>query len=604
MAEPTPATTVQAVGLVSDSDEPLPLDDKVRVGKLDNGLTYYVRKNTKPADRAELRLVVDVGSVLEADDQRGLAHFAEHMAFNGTERFEKQELVDYLELTGSRFGADVNAYTSFDETVYMLKVRTDSTELLDTGIEILREWASRISFDPDEIDKERGVVIEEWRLGRGAQMRIANEQLPVLLRGSRYADRLPIGTKDVLETFEHPTLTSFYEDWYRPDLMAVMAIGDFDADRIEDMIQELFSDLESPPDPRLREEFSVPGNEEPLVALATDPEATFGSVSLIFKIPEQDINSLEGYRKSMVESLYHAMLNSRLQELTQDADPPFAFAGSGRGSFARNPDFYSLGAIVQEGQMVRALEVLLAEAERVRRFGFTATELERAKSDLLRSMERAFNERDKTESARYAGEYVRHFLVDEPSPGIEFEYEMTREVLPGIGIDEINDLAESFVTKSNRVVLADGPEKEGLTYPTKDELLAVFDQVEARSIAPYEDRVRDEPLLGTIPTPGAITSEETYPDVGVTRLKLSNGAQVILKPTDFKNDEVLIRGYSPGGHSLLEDADYFSAARADTIVARMGLGEFDSIELGKALTGKIARASAFIGELSEGITAS
>ncbi len=604
MADPVPATTVQAVGLDADTDEPLPLDDKVRVGTLENGLTYYVRKNSRPAERAELRLVVNAGSVLEDDEQRGLAHFAEHMAFNGTERFEKQELVDYLELTGSRFGADVNAYTSFDETVYMLKVRTDSTELLDTGIEILREWAERITFDPEEIDKERGVVIEEWRLGRGAQMRIANEQLPVLLKGSRYADRLPIGTKEVLDSFDHATLIRFYQDWYRPDLMAVMAIGDFDTDRVEGMIRDLFSDLRSPTDPRPRKEFSVPDNEEPLVVLATDPEATFGSISLIFKIPEQDVNSLEGYRRSLVESLYHAMFNSRLQELTLDADPPFAFAGSGRGSYARNPDFYSLGAIVQEGQMLRAFEVLLEEAERVRRFGFTSTELARAKSDLLRSMESAFNERDKTESARYAGEYVRHFLVDEPSPGIEFEYETTKVVLPGIGIDEINDLAESFVTKSNRIVLADGPEKEGLDYPTEEEMLAVFDRVTERSIIAYEDRVRDEPLINAMPQPGRIVSEQTYPDIEVTRLKLSNGAEVILKPTDFKNDEVLLSAVSPGGTSLVDDEHYVPARFASTLIGQGGVGEFDPVELEKKLAGQVVSVGPYVSELAEGFRGS
>ncbi len=586
------------------SDEPLPLDPAIRTGTLENGLRYFIRKNSKPADRAELRLAVDAGSVLEDDDQRGLAHFVEHMAFNGTERFEKQELVDYLELTGSRFGADVNAYTSFDETVYMLKVRTDSIELLDTGIDILREWAGRVAFDTAEVDKERGVVIEEWRLGRGARMRMLNEQLPVLLKGSQYADRLPIGTKENLESFDYETMRRFYDDWYRPDLMAVVVVGDFDVDRVERQVRKGFADLSVPPDQRERLEFSVPDNEEPLVALATDPEAPFGSVSLVFKIPEQDQNSREGYRRGLIESLYHAMFNARLQELTQDTDPPFAFAGSGRGSFARNPDFYNLSALIRDGGMVRALEVLLTEAKRVSRFGFTGSELERAKSDLLRSMERAYNERDKTESARFASEYVRHFLVDEPSPGIAYEYEATREMLPSISLDEINALAGAFVTEKNRVVLADGPEREDINYPTEAELLAIFDVVESKEIEPYEDVVLDEPLLSEEPSGGSIVDETHYADVDITRLVLSNGSQVILKTTDFKNDEVLVLAKSPGGTSIVDDERYTPAEFAATLIGQSGVGAFGPIELEKKLAGKVVSVSPYIGDLSEGFRGS
>ncbi len=597
-----PSTTAR-VGQFG-SDKPLPLDPAIRTGMLDNGLRYYIRENKKPADRAELRFVVDAGSVLEDDDQRGLAHFVEHMAFNGTERFAKQELVDYLELTGSRFGADVNAYTSFDETVYMLKVRTDSIELLDTGIDILREWAGRVAFDSTEVDKERGVVIEEWRRGRGAQMRILNAQLPVLLKGSRYADRLPIGTKENLESFDHPTMRRFYDDWYRPDLMAVIVVGDVDADRIEQHIREDFADLSGPPDPRERAEFGVPDNEEPLVALATDPEASFGTVTLTFKIPEQDQNSREGYRRGLVESLYHAMFNARLQELMQDTDPPFSFAGSGRGSFTRNPDFYNLSALIRDGGMIRALEVLLTEAKRVRLYGFTASELTRAKSDLLRGMERAYNERDKTESARFASEYVRHFLVDEPVPGIEYEYGAAREMLPGIGLDEINALAGEFVTQNNRVVLADGPEREDIQYPTEEELLAVFELIEQKDVEPYEDVVLDEPLLAEEPSGGSIVDETYYEAVGVTRLKLSNGSQVILKSTDFKNDEVLFVGTSPGGTSVVEDERYTPAEFAAALIGGSGVGAFGPIELEKKLAGKVVSVSPFIGDLSEGFRGS
>ncbi len=603
VAAPT-IRSAHAVDRISTTEDPLPLDPAIRAGRLKNGLRYFIRENKKPADRAELRLAVDAGSVLEDDDQRGLAHFVEHMAFNGTERFEKQELVDYLELTGSRFGADVNAYTSFDETVYMLKVRTDSTELLDTGIDILREWAGRIAFDSSEVDKERGVVIEEWRSGRGAQMRMLNEQLPVLLKGSRYADRLPIGTKENLESFDYPTMRRFYDDWYRPDLMAVVVVGDVDADRVERQIKEDFSDLAAPLAPRERAEFSVPDNEEPLVALATDPEASFGTVQLIFKIPEQDQNSREGYRRGLVESLYHAMFNARLQELTQDTDPPFAFAGSGRGSFTRNPDFYTLAAFIRDGGMTRALDVLLTEANRVSRYGFTESELGRAKSDLMRAMERAYSERDKTESARFASEYVRHFLIDEPAPGIEYEYEATREMLPAISLDEVNALAGNFVTARNRVVLADGPEREDITYPSELEMLSVFDQVTQKEIEPYEDVVLDEPLMAVPPVGGSIVDEQSDDEIGVTRLTLSNGSVVILKQTDFKNDEVLFVGTSPGGTSVVEDEHYIPAEFAATLIGQSGVGAFGPIELDKKLAGKVVSVSPFIGGLSEGFRGS
>jgi zinc protease len=594
-----PNTTAAA-----DLDAPLPINPKVRVGRLANGLTYYVRQNEKPADRAELRLVVDAGSVLEDDDQRGLAHFVEHMAFNGTTRFPKQDLIDYLELTGTRFGADLNAYTSLDETVYMLSVRTDSLAQLATGLEILREWATEIVFEREEVEKERGVVIEEWRLGRGAQARIFDRQLPVLMKGSKYAERLPIGDKETLETAERSTVVRFYKDWYRPGLMAIIVVGDVDADAMESSIQSLFSTIPAATDARERPTFGVPENDDPLFAIATDPEAPYSSVSVVFKLPEQDKNSLRAYRRSLVEQLYNGMFNQRLSELTQSSDPPFVAAGSGGGSFTRNPDFYNLFAIVKEGGIQRGLEVVLTEAERVRQFGFTSSELERQKQDLIRGYERAFSEREKTESGRLVGELVRHFLEDEPVPGIEFEYDVVQQVVPGIALEEVNALARQLITDRNRVVLADGPEKEGLEYPDETELMGLFKQVESATLAAYEDKVLDAPLMAEMPVAGAIVSEETNEDVGVTTLVLSNGITVILKPTTFKNDEILLAAESPGGTSLVNDDRHVPASYASTLIGRSGVGEFGPIELEKKLAGKVVSVSPFVSELTEGFRGS
>ncbi len=596
------ALTVTAPAI--DPDAPLPVNSKVKIGKLENGLTYYIRQNDRPDDRAELRLVVDAGSVLEDDDQRGLAHFVEHMAFNGTENYPKQELIDYLELTGTRFGPDLNAYTSLDETVYMLSVRTDSVEQLDTGIEILREWAGLVVFEPEEVEKERGVVVEEWRLGRGAQSRIFDQQLPVLLKGSKYAERLPIGKKETLESADRQTMVRFYEDWYRPDLMAVVVVGDIDVDRIETMIRTLFSEIPKKQDPRERASFGAPDHTDPLVAVVTDPEAPYSRVRVVYKFPREDANSIKAFRRLLVEQLYNGMFNERLFELTQSPTPPYVAAGSGRGSFTRNPDFYNLIAIAQEGQIPHSMAALLTEAERVRRFGFTPTELERQKQNLLRGYETAFNERDKTESGRLVNELVNHFLEDEPIPGVEFEFETAKRLVPGITVEEVNDLAKKLITDTNRVVLADGPERDGLEYPDDEALLAVFESVAASELEPYEDKVLDEPLMAELPTAGSIVSEKTDESVGVTELRLSNGIRVLLKPTTFKNDEILLAAESPGGTSLVGDDEYVPASYASSMINMGGLGAFGPIELDKKLAGKVVSVSPFVGELSEGLRGS
>ncbi len=582
-------------------DEMLGTDPSVRIGRLENGITFYIRRNERPLDRAELRLVVNAGSVLEDDDQLGLAHFVEHMAFNGTRRFERQALVDYLESIGTRFGPDLNAYTGFDETVFLLEVRTDSAAQLATGLEILREWGDQIAFEGEEIEKERGVVLEEWRQGLGASSRIRDTHFPVLLQGSRYARRLPIGDPELLATFDHEALIRFYRDWYRPDLMAVVAVGDFDPDSVEVGIVSRFGDMPGRDAPRARAVFPVPSHAEPLVSIATDPELPYGSVEIIFKRPRQDGGSLLDFRHRLVSSLYNGMFNARLSELTQDADPPLTAAFSGSQRFARSVEFHSLQAIVREDQYARALETLLAEAERVRRFGFGEGELARRKAELLRSYELAYAERDKTESARYASQYVRHFLEGDPVPGIDRMLDVVRQLLPTIGLDEVNERAVRTVQAENRVLLVSAPERDKDHLPSDEELLAKIAAADSLDVTPYVDRTLDAPLLPGSPPAGRILEETHLPEIDVTLLRLSNGARVVFKPTDFKNDEVLFSATSPGGTSLVPDSLFLAASMAAGIVGQSGVGNFGPIELDKKLSGKVVGVSPSISGLSEGL---
>ena len=579
----------------------LSVDPQVRIGKLENGLRYYIRVNEKPEQRAELRLAVNAGSMQEDDDQRGLAHFVEHMAFNGTDNFEKQELIDYLEGIGMKFGPHINAYTSFDETVYMLRIPTDDDETLETGFQILEDWASKVAFEGEEIDKERGVVVEEWRLGRGADARIRDQQFPVLFKDSRYAERLPIGDKEILETAPHDALRRFYRDWYRPDLMAVIAVGDFDPDRIEALIRQHFGALTYPREQRPRESYPVPDHAETLYAITTDPEATSTTVGVYYKLDKRGSETIGDYRRGIAEMLYHNMVNARLNEIRQQADPPFIFAFSTSAGFVRTRDVYLQAAGVQEGEVETGLEALLAEIERVDRYGFTATELERAKAELLRQYEQSFVERDKRQSATYAGEYVRVFLEQEPTPGIERELELVRELLPTIELDDLNRLAAEWISESNRVVLVSAPESPDGAPVTEEGLADIFAAIDERQLDPYVDRVRDTPLLAEQPEPGSVVGESTIEEIGVTEWTLSNGVRVILKPTDFKNDEILVSAFSPGGTSLASDEDYPSASFATTLVGESGLGDFDLVELEKALAGKLAGIDPYISELEEGI---
>ncbi len=581
----------------------LPVAPYITVGHFENGLRYYIRENGRPENRAELRLVVNVGSIVEDEDQLGLAHFVEHMAFNGTEHFAKMELVDYLESIGMSFGPSINASTSFDETVYMLTVPTDSTEAFERAFLILEDWAHGLTFDHDEIDKERGVIIEEWRGGRGAGARMMDEQLPILFKDSQYAERLPIGEPEIIENFDPSVLKRFYRDWYRPDLMVVIAVGDFKTEDVEALIRKHFEHLENPPSPRTRTFFEVPDHTETLFALATDPEATGTGVSVYFKQPLRPQGSVGAYLEGLAESLFNRMLNRRLSELTQQADPPFLGGSSSQGLFIRTKEVYSLSAGVEDDGIERGLEALLTEAERVARHGFTETELERQKLVMMRGIERSFTEREKRYSSTFAAEYQRAFLYDEPIPGIEYEYDLYQRFVPGITLDSINRLAREWITEENRVIMANGPEKEGYRLPTEEEFLAVFEHVRDAEIAPYVDTVAGEVLMEELPVPGSVVSESYIEEIDVTEWMLSNGVRVVLKPTDFNEDQILFTAWSPGGSSLLEDED-FHQANNYSIIAAGGVGEFSAIDLRKILSGKVAGAMSTISVLEEGLVGS
>lgn len=583
----------------------LPSDPLVRTGTFSNGMKYYIRHNTKPEKRAEFRLAVNAGSTSENDDQQGLAHLVEHMAFNGTRSFKKNELVDYLESVGTKFGAHLNAYTSFDETVYMIQLPTDSEKIVDKGIQILEEWAHALSFDSIEVDKERGVVVEEWRLGQGADERMRRKYWPVLFKDSRYAERLPIGKKEIIEGCPQATLRSFYKDWYRPDLMAVIAVGDFDVDEMEKKLKKQFENVPPVPNPRPVIAYTVPDNKEIQIAIATDKEARFGVVNLFYKQPPQVVKTVADYRRSIAQSLFSGMLNARMSELQRQANPPFMFSYSGYGDLVRNKYAYTSVAGCKEDGIQKALETLVSENERVRRFGFTTTELKRQKEELMSSMTEAYNERDKSESRNFAREYVSNFLSQEPMPGITFEYDIYKKYLSGISLEEVNKFASEWITDGeNCVVLITAPEKETTKMPSDEVIRSIMKGMKSLQLTPYEDKVVDKPLVENSLLGGKTISSTTIDPFGITELRLSNGVRVALKPTDFKNDEILFTSYSWGGWSLYSEKDYYSAASSDEIVDESGLGEFDATALEKYLSGKIVGVSPYVGELSQGLNGS
>lgn len=581
---------------------PLPMDPAVRVGTLPNGIRYYIRRNARPEQRAELRLVVNAGSILEDDDQRGLAHFVEHMAFNGTKHFAKNDIVKYLEGIGVRFGADLNAYTSFDETVYILPVPTDSAGILERSFRFLGDVADGVLFDSTEVVAERGVVLAEWRNGLGAGERLRDKQFPVIFRGSRYAERLPIGKPEILEHATPAPMRRFWRDWYRPDLMAVVAVGDVDPGTFERLIRETFGGIAPRTNPRARTQASVPDHDSTLVSIATDAELTTSNVSVLWKRAPHATRTVGDLRADLVERLYHGMLNQRFQELALKPEAPFTGAGASSGAFVRGSEIVSLDAGAKEGRLIETLAALLTEAERVQRHGFLASELDRARTATLRAYERAFAERDKTPSDAFVDEYVTHFLTGDGAPGIAFEYAAVQRLLPGITLAEVNAVAAARAGAANRVVTITLPEKAGLVPPTEAEVRAAFGAVMAATIAPWTETVADGALVTTEPTVGRVVSERVIAGQNITDWTLANGVRVLVRPTDFNADQILVSAFSPGGASLVSDRDAFKTSLAPSIIAAGGVGNFSAIDLRKKLTGKVANAQPSITDLSEGMS--
>lgn len=581
----------------------LPVSPQVRIGKLANGLTYYIQKNGKPEQKVELRLVVKAGSILEDDDQRGLAHFTEHMAFNGSTHFKRNELISYLESIGVKFGADLNAYTSFDETVYMLPIPTDKKDNLETGFNVLEDWAHGLSFNDADIDSERAIIMEELRRGKGAEDRINKVLMPKLLNGSRYAERLPIGKEDVILHFQHDAIRRFYRDWYRPDLMAVIVVGDVDPAQAEKMVEAHFEGLKNPAHERPRDYAVIPERTQSEGVVVTDKEAGANVAYIRYPImPHTDANTFGQYRHDLIESLYSAMLSQRMAELTQQANPPFIQGGSSMGQVVHGYRSFSAGAVVGKGGAEPALTALVQEDERARQFGFTAPELERAKKTLLRTYERYYNERDKSESADYVGEFQRSFLDQEPIPGIENEYKYVNQMVPGITLDEVNAAVKLAIpADEKKLVVYTGNDHADTPVPQAAALLADVEAAEKATVQAHAEKVYATTLMAHPPKPGRIVKQGKDAALGLTELTFGNGVKVVLKPTDFKNDQVMLSGSRFGGQSLYGQDDMYNARYASAIAGQMGVGTYTPTDLQKVLAGKTAGVSTNVSMLSEGV---
>jgi zinc protease len=586
-------------------NEKLPFDESITHGTLDNGMEYFIKSNPQPENRAELTLVVNAGSVLEDEDQQGLAHFTEHMAFNGTKNFPKHELINYLESTGMKFGADVNAYTSFDETVYGITIALDDEEMLDNGLLVLHDWAHLVSLEGEEIDAERGVIHEEWRMGQGAQDRMMRDYLPKILYKSKYANRLPIGTMEVVDHCEHETLRRFYEEWYRPDLMAVVVVGDFDQAAMEQKVVDLFSQIPAKEDGRERPFIDIPDHKETLVSVSSDPETPMSMIQMYTKFPVIELNTVADYKDKIVSDLVSSMLSKRLSELTRLENPPFVQGFSGHSNFIGPKSvFMSLG-IAKDNDVIGAMQALVKENQRAKQHGFTETELEREKSSVLKQIEKAFNERDKRKSSQLVSEITSHFLYPhDPIPGVEYEHELYQKLVPEITLADVNQKMKTFIKDENLVIVALLPEKEGVDVPTEEEILSKYNEFNDIEVEPYVDKVNTEPLISNLPEAKPVEKSSEDKKMDYTVWEFENGVRVIIKQTDFKDDEILFKAKSEGGASLYEQKDDISLDIAADVARESGLGNYDRTDLDRFLSDKNIRLNAYIGETSEGLNGS
>lgn len=591
---------------LAQQQPPIPVDPNVRIGKLDNGLTYYLRKNNLPANRADFYIAQKVGSIQEEENQRGLAHFLEHMCFNGTTHFPGDALKQYLERIGVKFGENLNAYTSVDETVYNISnVPVNTPGAVDSCLLILHDWSNDLTLDPKEIDKERGVINEEWRTRMSAMQRFQEKLLPAMFAGTKYATCFPIGTMDVVMNFKPQTLRDYYEKWYRPDLQGIVVVGDIDVDAVEAQIKKLFADVPAQPNAAKREYYPVNDNKEPIVLIARDKEQPHIQAIVFNKhkaTPASEKDKIGYLVENYATNLINNMLNARLNELLQEANPPYIYAGSYDGDFfvAKTKQAFTGIVVCKEDAVESGIATLLREMERARRFGFTESEYQRARAEYLRNLESAYNERDKRKNDEYINEYVRHFLDNEPIPGIENEYGIISQIAPSIPVEPLNMMMQTLVTDTNQVVAIFGPEKENLKMPTEDAIKKILHDVKAEELAPYVDKVSDEPLMKETPKGGKIISEQKDDVFGTTMLTLSNGVKVIIKKTDFKADEIIMKGVSLGGSSLFPDSEIININGLDAVSVG-GLGNFSTVDLEKILAGKRASVGYGIGDKTESV---
>lgn len=585
----------------SAQDMPLPVDSDVRIGTLPNGLTYYIRHNEKPKGQADFYIAQKVGSILEEDNQRGLAHFLEHMCFNGTKNFPGNEIISWLETVGVKFGRNLNAYTSVDETVYNISnVPVAKESVQDSCLLILHDWANNLLLEDKEIDKERGVIHEEWRSRNVGQMRILEQLLPTIYPDSKYGYRLPIGTMEVVDNFPYQALRDYYEAWYRPDQQGIIVVGDIDVDRIENKIKEMFSDIEMPENAPERVYFPVPDNEGTIYAIGADPEQTNAMVWLYFKsdtTPREMKGNLSYLLNNYVMDMVTMMLNNRFSELANTPDAPFAQALAFNGEFllAKTKDAFDMVGVAKDTDIVPVLQSIYRETLRAKRGGFTVSEFQRAKDEYMSRLEREYNNRNDRENAPFVNEYVRHFIDNEPIPSIEDEYQLMQMVTPMITVDMINQVLPELITDNNRVVWALLPEKEGIAVPTEEQLAAAMAAVDAETIEPYAEEVKSEPLIPELPTPGKITSETTLDQWGATEMILSNGVKVIVKPTNFKADEILMYANAFRGTAPLSAENDTDIKNIELVLSSNGLGTYSEIDLQKYLSGKQASVGMEVG---------
>ncbi|MBS1587862.1 MAG: insulinase family protein [Bacteroidetes bacterium] len=596
MASLAPATA-------QDLKAPLPVDPHIIKGKFSNGLTYYIRPNGKPEKKVELRLIVKAGSILENDDQRGLAHFMEHMNFNGTKNFQKNDLVSYLQSIGVQFGADLNAYTAFDQTVYILPIPTDNADNLEKGFQIIEDWAHNALLTDKDIDDERGVVLEESRLGKGAQMRMLDKFFPKLASGTKYAERLPIGKDEILKTFKYDKIRSFYKDWYRPDLQAVAVVGAIDSATAMKMLNKHFASLSNPANEKPRKYEQVGPRTKSEAMVLTDKEATSSSLSIFFSYNKKHDEKLIGdYRTDLVRSLVTQMINRRFEDLSKSSNPPFPFAGADFDNLIQGYEAFEVQAAFSNDGPQKALDAVAAELLRAKQYGFTNSELEIARKNMMASMEKSYNERNTTESSDYVEEYIRNFLNNEPIPGIENEYSYYKSMLPGISLNELNATAKDIMSNMNVFSLIMAPEKSDVKLPTDAELLAMTNKAFQQQVKPMEEKAVASDLETGDINQGHIVSQTVVNGLNATTYTLSNGVKVTIKPTDFKSDEILLKGVKKGGTSNYTVADKYNVNFATDLVDAMGVGKYDPTELDKITSGKTAKVSFDISDINDDIT--